>query len=73
MNCIGINVSKGKSNGTLITDNFEKITFKFKHNKSGFKDLSKYNLQSQDTIVFVKEYLNRLTFKSRLFINAINF
>lgn len=62
MNFIGIDVSQGKSNATLITEDFEKITFKFKHNKSGFKQLKDYI--SQDTIVIFETtgvYSNQLS------------
>lgn len=62
MNFIGIDVSQGKSNATLITENFEKITFKFKHNKSGFRQLNDYI--SKDTVVIFETtgiYSNQLS------------
>lgn len=42
MNIIGIDVSQGESHATLISEEGEEITFKFKHNKSGFQILNSY-------------------------------
>ena len=42
MNIIGIDVSQGESHATLITEEAEKVAFKFKHNKSGFQILNSY-------------------------------
>lgn len=51
MNFIGIDVSQGKSHTTQITDEFEKKTFVFIHNKSGFNDLSTH-FTSDTCVIF---------------------
>lgn len=51
MNIIGIDVSQGESHATLITEEAEEITFKFKHNKSGFQILNSY-IKPDTIIVF---------------------
>lgn len=62
MNFIGIDVSQGKSHATQITDEFEKRTFAFNHNKSGFNDLSTH-FTSDTCIIFETTgyYSNALT------------
>lgn len=42
MNIIGIDVGQGERHATLITEEGEEITFKFKHNKSDFQILNSY-------------------------------
>lgn len=49
MNIIGIDVSQGKSHATLITEDYEKKSFQFEHNKSGFNTLKNYI--DQNTII----------------------
>lgn len=51
MNIIGIDVSQGESHATLITEEAEKVAFKFKHNKSGFQILNSY-IRSNTIIIF---------------------
>lgn len=51
VNIIGIDVSRGHSQATLINDDFEKIQFNFKHNRSGFKQLSTY-LTKETIVIF---------------------
>ena len=51
MNFIGIDVSQGKSHATQITDDYEKKTFAFAHNKSGFNDLS-IDFTSDTCVIF---------------------
>ena len=53
MNFIGIDVSQGKSHATQITDEFEKKTFVFIHNKGGFNDLSAH-FTSDTCVIFEK-------------------
>lgn len=51
VNIIGIDVSQGESHATLITEEAEKVAFKFKHNKSGFQILNSY-IRSNTIIIF---------------------
>lgn len=51
VNIIGIDVSRGHGQATLINDDFEKIQFNFKHNRSGFKQLSTY-LTKETIVIF---------------------
>ena len=51
MNIIGIDVGQGERHATLITEEGEEITFKFKHNKSGFQILNSY-IRSNTIIIF---------------------
>ena len=39
MNCIGIDVSRGKSKATVVTSEYEISNFSFEHNVVGFKKL----------------------------------
>ena len=51
MNYVGMDVSKGKSNVTIITSDFELMNFSFKHNVIGFKKLSK-SIDKNSLVIF---------------------
>ena len=51
MNFIGIDVSQVKSHATQITDYYDKKTFTFTNNKSGFNDLSTH-FTSDTCVIF---------------------
>lgn len=51
VNIIVIDVSCGKSQATLIAENFEKVSFGFTHNRSGFKKLA-VNLVKTILVIF---------------------
>lgn len=40
VNIIGIDVNRNKSQATLITEDFEKVSFGFTRNRNGFKKLA---------------------------------
>ena len=50
MNCIGIDVSRGKSKATVVTSEYEIRNFSFEHNVIGFKKLGEV-IKSKDSIV----------------------
>lgn len=62
MNIFGIYVSQGESYAALIRAEREKISFKFKHKKSGLKELNPY-IDSKTIIIFETTgvYLTQLT------------